>query len=153
MNIRFHERGQMTNATLRVVDREVEIVNERLSNIARGEKHLSVTVEQSPRDDSHTATLVLRIPRQQFAVRGTGTTQDSAMRDAFDTLLDRIERYRAYLTREPEIRRARKLRVTRMVLAQDAIERAQDAPPEPPPIDDEFASWDIIASERQPAAG
>jgi ribosome-associated translation inhibitor RaiA len=148
MQIQYRGKTAASDAARRVVERETGLLDQRLRHVANDLKTLAVTMEHHLRDDSLTATLLLRVPGQQLVSTGHGPRDDTALRDAFADLRDQLDRYLAKLRGEPSKRREGKFHRDKAELTSESVDAVQGWPPEPPASEDEAADWGQVRTSR-----
>lgn len=146
MNVRYHDHGTITDAGRHVVEREAAMLDRRLADIEEDLRVLHVTIEQHLRDGTFTAKLNLHILDQSITVNGNGPRDDSALRIAFGRLDDGLGRFLAKLRGEPSHRREGKFHRDKAEVTREAIDAAQNWPPERPATDREAAEWGRIGT-------
>lgn len=104
MRFRYHSRSHIANAVREVVDRESQLLDQRLAHVEDDLKLLDITFDYHLRSDTYTAKLVLHVLGRSIVASSTAERQTMAIREAFDDLFDQLDEFIAKLKREPEIR-------------------------------------------------
>jgi hypothetical protein len=141
MRTRYHDHGMMTDEVHLVVEHEVQPVDRRLAHVEDDLKSLDVSIDHHLRDNTYTATLLLRVPGAELVAKGNGRRREIALRDAFADLADTLEDYLAKLRGESGMRREEKFHRDKAALTAEIIDGAQGWPTEPPRSDAEAESW------------
>lgn len=146
MNVRYRDRGTITDAGRRVVEREASILDRRLADIDEDLRLLDISIEEHLRDGTFTAKLNLHVLDQSISVTGNGPRDDSALRIAFGRLDDGLGRFLAKLRGEPAHRREGKFHRDKADVAREGIDAAQNWPPDGPTSEHEAAEWGRVGT-------
>lgn len=141
MRIRYRNTEATSDPIRKVVEREASKLDSRLAHVEDDLRMLSVSMEHHMRDDSRTASLRLSLPGQELVAAGRGPRDDTALRDAFADLQDRLDTYLAKLRGEPAKRREGKFHRDKAELTTEVVDAGQGWPPEPPVTADEAEAW------------
>lgn len=104
MRFRYHSRTHIANAVRETVDKEAQLLDERLAHVEDDLKLLDITFDYHLRSDTYTAKLVLHVLDRPIVASGTAERQTMAIRQAFDDLDDQLDKFVAKLKHVPQIR-------------------------------------------------
>jgi ribosome-associated translation inhibitor RaiA len=141
MRVRYHDHGQITEDVRQTVERLTALLDTRLSTVDENLTRLDVTVERHLRDGSFTAELILELPGGPIIAKGDGDARETAIRRAYDDIVDELETRTARQHGQSRIRREEKFHRDAAELAREETEVWEDWPDEPPRTEDEAVTW------------
>lgn len=113
MNVHFSYRDRKFPEAEKEINRQIEKLQKRLQVFRPELVHLKGSVEQSPGPEGITVSLNLRLPSGQMAVQKSAPNVQSAVKAAFEDLLQQINRHKDLLRSSHKWQRRRSERTSK----------------------------------------